>query len=145
MAISARLTGVNKDFEIFLKEDLSLQARSAALASVARAGLAEAQAQEINREALGRVPPHETIVDLRRGGSIDAVKPDGTIVFEFELLDDLFGWIDLQLIKHAPVLTGKLVRASGLLVLFQSMASTTGRAGPTSQFGHRPLPLKGSQ
>jgi hypothetical protein len=109
MAISTRLTGVNKDFEVMLKEDLSPQARSAALASIARAGLAEAQ--ETNRKALGRVPPHETVVDSRRGGDIDAVKPDGVIVFEFELLDDLFGWIDLQLIKHAPVLTGKFRRS----------------------------------
>lgn len=109
MAISGRIDPIAKDFEVILREDLSPQARKAVLVSAAKAGLAEAQ--DINQKALGRVPPHETYVDGRKGGAIDAVQPDGTIVFEFELLDDLFGWIDLQLIKHAPVLTGKFRRS----------------------------------
>jgi len=105
MKISARIEPIDRDLQVLFKEDLSPQARSAALAAFAKEQLAEAQAQ--NQRAIGRVPPHETIVDQRRGAPVESVKPDGTIVFEFELLDDLFAWIGEQLVRHAPVLTGR--------------------------------------
>jgi hypothetical protein len=109
MAVSTRIQGLAKTLTVELSESLSPQARSKIIADVAREKLAEAQ--QINKQAIGRIPEHTTTVDGRQGASFDAVQPDGTIYIEFDLLDDLFGWIDLQLIKHAPVLTGQFRRS----------------------------------
>jgi hypothetical protein len=109
MAVRTRITPINRNIELIMQRSLSPQAQSVRLASYARARLAEAQ--EINRQALGRVPPHETFVDRRQGAPLESVKPDGLIVFDFELLDDLFAWIGEQLVIHAPVLTGEYQRS----------------------------------
>lgn len=109
MAVTIKITPINRSIELMMQRHLSPEARSARLAVYAKERLAEAQAT--NRQALGRVPPHDTYVDGRTGAQVESVKPDGVIVFDFELLDDLFGWIDLQLITHAPVLTGKFRRS----------------------------------
>ncbi len=105
MAISTRISIINRNAEVWFAEEMSPQARSAALAAFARSNLAEAQ--ETNRKALGAIPPHLTIVDGSPGKSEDAVNPDGVIVHDFEVMDDMFGFIDLLLIKHSPVRSGK--------------------------------------
>lgn len=109
MAVTTRITPISRSIELTMQRHLSPEAQSARLAAYAKERLAEAQAT--NRQALGQVPPHDTYVDGRQGAAVESVKPDGVIVFDFELLDDLFGWIDLQLITHAPVLTGKYRRS----------------------------------
>lgn len=109
MPITTRISLITRDAESFFSDELSADAQSAALAAFARSNLSEAQ--ETNRRALGSVPDHETIVDGSRGKSEDAVRPDGVIVHDFEILDDMFGYIDLLLIKHSPVLTGKYRRS----------------------------------
>lgn len=109
MAITTRIDSIDRDLALMLKEELSPQARSAALASFARQELAKAQ--NTNRQALGYEPPHETFVDGARGGAVETVKPDGTILFAFDLINDLFAWIGEQLVIHAPVLTGQFQRS----------------------------------
>jgi hypothetical protein len=104
MPVSARITSTGKDISVLLDEALSPKAQSAALAGFAREKLHEAEEQ--NRRALGRVPDHETVVDGRREAPLETVKPDGVIVFEFELLTDLFVWIADQLEKHSPRKSG---------------------------------------
>lgn len=105
MSVSTRITPINRSIELMLQRHLSPEARQARLAGFAKERLKEAQA--VNRQALGSVPPHETYVDGRQGAAVESVKADGVIVFDFELLDDLFGWIDLQLVTHAPVRSGR--------------------------------------
>ncbi len=106
MAISTKINAIEKDIDLLLKEELSPEARRAMMASFAREELSKAQAA--NQQALGHEPPYETFVDGRRGAALESVNADnGTILFAFELLDDLFEWIGEQLVLHAPVLTGK--------------------------------------
>jgi hypothetical protein len=83
-----RLTGTDAD-------------RSAAFAAFARETLADAEAT--NEQVLGHVPPHHTIVDGVTGASEDQVRPDGVIVYEFELVTDALIWIGEQLELHSPV------------------------------------------
>lgn len=110
----ARLRSVGQSLELLVRSDLSRSARQQLIADAARKGLTEAQAQ--NRRVLGRVPPHEQFVDGRAGAPLQSVDPDqGRIAFVFTLLDDLLGWVDLQLIKHSPVLTGAYRRGHVLL------------------------------
>lgn len=91
------------DIEIaaLINEELSPKARSAALAGIARDVLAAAQDQ--NNQALGHIPPHTTTVDGAQGASEDAVRPDGQIVYAFQMADELVGWIREQLLVFSPV------------------------------------------
>lgn len=105
MAVSIKVEPISRDIQLMMDEMLSPEARSQALASYAREQFAGAQAA--NRAALGREPDHDVYVDGARGVPPERVKPDGTIVYEFELLPALFGWIDLNLIMHSPVKSGR--------------------------------------
>jgi hypothetical protein len=89
------------DFAVLIADEFSPAARSARIADFAREQLAAAQAT--NAAALGFVPAHQTVVDGAAGISEDHVRPDGVIVYTFELLGELFAWISEQLRAHAPV------------------------------------------
>jgi hypothetical protein len=106
MAVRSRVEAIDRDIVLAL-DDLAPEAQSLAFAAAARTALAEAQ--EINRAALGRVPPHETVVDGRAGAPLESVRPGGTIAFTFVFheLEEVFVWIWAQLAKHAPVRTGR--------------------------------------
>lgn len=131
MGITAKIDPIDRDIQLILKDELSPAARQAALVSFARTQLAAAQ--ETNARALGAVPPHETIVDARRGAALESVQPDGTIVFEFTLLDDLFAWIGEQLVRHAPVLTGRY-RDSFLFFADGTAVDPGGAVPPASEY-----------
>jgi hypothetical protein len=109
MAIRTRFEPIDRDIAAIIARDLSPEAESKALASFARERLAEADAQ--NAKAFGFPPPHETYVDGRKGAPLESVRPRGTILFEFELLVDLFEWIEAQLILNSPVRTGRFARS----------------------------------
>ncbi len=100
-----KLGPLDKDIDLLISQDLSPAAQSAVLAEFALETLAEAE--ETNAVALGHPMAHKTYVDGREGASEETVRPDGVIVYEFEIVDDLFGWIEEQLIKHSPVGSGK--------------------------------------
>lgn len=109
MTVTTKIDAIDKDLALMLREDLSPEAQRAMLASFAREELGKAQA--INRRALGYDPTYDTFVDGRRGAALESVHPNGTILFAFDLLDDLFAWIGEQLVLHAPVLTGRYQRS----------------------------------
>jgi hypothetical protein len=113
MVVRTKIDPIDRDIALMLDEELSPAAQSAALAQYAREQFAEAAA--VNTAALGHAPEHETFVDGARTEQLDRVRPDGAIVFEFELLDEMFGWIDLQLITHSPVKSGRYQRSHVLL------------------------------
>jgi hypothetical protein len=101
------------DITAFVNAALSPQAQSKAVADFARKKLHEAQ--QINKRALGRVPAHKTWVDRRPEAPLESVRPDGLIVFEFQLQTELLGWIAEQLEKHSPRgRTGAFVRSHRL-------------------------------
>jgi hypothetical protein len=95
---------------------LSPQARSGLIARAARQALGEAQAQ--NRQALGRVPEHETFVDRRKGAALESVDPDrGVIVFAFEVVtvaSEMMAEIGRLLVVNSPVLSGDYQRSHRL-------------------------------
>jgi hypothetical protein len=109
MAVTVKVEALDRDIKVLFPDDFSPQARSKFLADTARSELAAGQ--ERNRAALGRVPPHDTYVDGGKSENLEAVKPDGVIVFEFELLGDVFPWIAKLLEDHSPVLTGRYQRS----------------------------------
>lgn len=102
--VTTKIEPIERSVMLAIREGEPAADRGRRLAGYARQALAEAQ--EINRRATGRVPPHETFVDGRQGAPLDTVKPDGVIVFEFDLLNDLFEWIGDMLVRHSPVRDG---------------------------------------
>jgi hypothetical protein len=105
MAAIARIEPISRDIQAIVREDLSPAARSRVLAQFARKTIEEAR--EINRRALGKVPPYQTFVDGRRSEALDRVRPDGVIVAEFDLISHLLGFVSEQLWIHSPVKTGR--------------------------------------
>lgn len=104
MGVTVRVEPIEQDIVAITSELLSPQARSAALADFAREKLVEGEQK--NQAILGRIPPHKTFVDGSEGTE-DRVRPEGTIVYEFEILSDIFTFIVDQLKQHAPVGGGK--------------------------------------
>jgi len=92
---------IETDLSLMFPQTFSPQARSKEIARFAREKLKEGQ--DTNRRVLGRVPTHETVVDGRHTTVLESVRPDGTIVFEFDLYEDVFAWIGEQLVKHSPI------------------------------------------
>ena len=83
--------------------------RSRVLAQFAREQLADAQ--QVNRQATGRVPPHISYVDGSQSMDLDRVRPDGTIVFEFELALDVVEFCWNLILEFSPILTGRYMRS----------------------------------
>ncbi|PZP15676.1 MAG: hypothetical protein DI607_07530 [Sphingomonas hengshuiensis] len=102
--VTTKIEPIERSIVLAIREGEPAAERGPRLASYARQAIADAQ--EINRRAIGRVPPHETFVDGRQGAPLESVRPDGVIVAEFELLGELFAWIGEMLVKNSPVLTG---------------------------------------
>ncbi len=109
-----RITALQKDIDILIAQDLSPEAQSRALAAFAKEQLEAAKEQ--NGAALGRVPPHVTFVDGVANMPESAVKPNGAIVYEFELAADMLQWIADQLETHSPVKSGRYKKSHRLWV-----------------------------
>lgn len=105
MGITTRIDPIDRNIALAIREGENPQERGRRLASYARGALKDAQEQ--NRQALGYVPDHETFVDGRKGAPLESVRPDGVIVFEFDLIEDMFAWIGAMLVQHSPVRSGR--------------------------------------
>lgn len=110
-SISVKVEPLDKDIELIFREDLSPEARKMHLAKFAREKLKEGQA--INRQALGRLPTHQTFVDGTKATE-DRVRPDGTILYEFQLFEDMLDWIADQLMRHSPMKSGRYAKSHEL-------------------------------
>lgn len=104
MAVRTRVEPLDRDIAVIVDEDLSPAAQSRALAAFARETLAEAQ--QVSRQVLGRVPPHRTFVDGAPRATVDGVRPNGTIVYDFDLVDDVLIFIGHELRAVSPVRSG---------------------------------------
>ncbi|MBN8958579.1 MAG: hypothetical protein J0H17_18740 [Rhizobiales bacterium] len=107
--ITTTVEPLNLTIAEIINEDLSPAAQSRMLADAARGHLKEAQ--EINRHALGEVPEHVTYVDGAEGAALEQVRPQGTIVFEFDIVLEAFAWVDQMLREHSPVRSGRYQRS----------------------------------
>ncbi len=109
MSVRVKIAPLDRNVELAFRRDLTPQAQSEVFAETARAGLAEAEAQ--NARALGSVPPHETFVDGRAEAPLESVRPDGTIVFVFKLVTEALAFIFEMLETHSPIKTGRYERS----------------------------------
>lgn len=104
MAVRTRVDAIDRDISVILRDDLSPKAQSAALAQYAGEVIAETDSK--NASVLGRKPRRVVYVDGREGGSLNSVRPDGEIIAEYELFNDVLAWIGNQLEMHSPVKSG---------------------------------------
>lgn len=111
MAVRSRVQLL--DVESILQGEFSPAAQSAVLAAFAKEQLADAEAT--NALALGRTPSHTTEVDGRQGAKIETVKPNGVVVFEFEMVSTAIEWLSQQLIEHSPQRSGRYSKSHVLL------------------------------
>lgn len=105
MALKTRVEPIDRDIALMLSEALSPKAQSKMFAQFAGEQIEEAK--QANRQILGRIPRHTVAVDGRQGSSLESVMPDGVIVAEFELFNDVLAWIGGQLERHSPVKSGR--------------------------------------
>jgi hypothetical protein len=131
MLLDGAIAPLDLDFQVLIAEEFSAAARSARLAAFAREQLGEAR--KANEAALGFVPAHTTVVDGQEGVSEDQVRPDGVIVYSFELLGDLFAWILEQLRAHAPVRSGRF-RDSLQLFADGALVADPGEVPPAQEY-----------
>lgn len=113
MEVQTKIRPMSRDIALVIEATLSPAARSEVLAEFAKATLAETSAQ--NARVLGRTPPHVTYVDGVAGAPESAVRPEGRIVYEFELVTDLLAFVDRTLREHSPVRSGRYARSHQLL------------------------------
>lgn len=112
MAVKTRVEAVDRDIDVILREDLSPQARSQALAKFADETIADASRQ--NRQILGREASKTIYVDGRQGAPLGSVRPDGEIIAEFDLFTDTLAWIGDQLERHSPRRSGRYAKSHDL-------------------------------
>jgi len=108
VAIRTRVDPIDRDVALIVDELLSPAAQARQFADEARQFIAEAD--DINRRALGRVPPHKTFVDGHEGAALESVRPGGVIVREYDLIADALTWIDAELARRSPRLSGRYMR-----------------------------------
>ena len=101
MTVATRITAFDQRSVIAGLAARTAQGRAAAARRVLR------QAQEINRRALGAVPGHDTFVDGRPSTALETVRPDGTVIFQFELVNDVVAFCWKMLAEESPVKTGR--------------------------------------
>jgi hypothetical protein len=99
--IRTRIQLLERDVRVLFPDPLSDANVRRSLAQMAHQMLHDAQAQ--NQRVLGRIPPHKHWVDGREGAPFETVRPDGNIMVEFELLEDVFTFIREMLEKTSPV------------------------------------------
>lgn len=109
MSISTKVESLDRDVPLIISDLLSPAAQSEIFAKMAREQLAAAETQ--NSQVLGHVPSHKTYVDGVAGASEDQVKPGGTIVYEFDIVLEIFAWIEDQLVTHSPVKSGRYAKS----------------------------------
>jgi hypothetical protein len=107
--MGVKLDPIAQDIQVYLREDLSPQAKSKAFAQFARDAIAETDAK--NDAAAGRDVKYQTFVDGSKSESLETVRPNGTIAAEWDIITDLFQWIHEQLVQNSPIDSGQYARS----------------------------------
>lgn len=106
MAVRVRIARSAKTSQVVLDERLSFKTRQERAAAFARQEIAEAD--EINKRALGSVPPKTITVDGRNGAPLNSVNPDrGIIIAEWTMAGQVVEWIAQTLRDRSPVISGR--------------------------------------
>jgi hypothetical protein len=111
--VTTRVDPLGRELELLFADAVSAPARSQMLAQFAREQRDEALA--IDERALGRLPTYHTFVDGSEGGSEDSVKPDGQIVYEFDLGTQALVQILAELKRLSPIRSGRYANSHVLL------------------------------
>ena len=101
MSIKVRIDPIDREVNLIIDELLSPAGRSKQFANGAAVFLAEAD--DINRQALGRVPKSKTYVDGHQGAPLIAVRPDGIIIREYDMLFDVVLFVADWLRRNSPI------------------------------------------
>lgn len=113
MAVRARVTAFEKSVKLVVDRGLSREAAQKRIAVMAREEIAEGD--EINRRALGSVPPRTITVDGRNGAPLESVNPHrGVIVVEWSLIGDVLQWIFATLRARSPRVSGAYLKGHKL-------------------------------
>jgi hypothetical protein len=129
--VTTKIDPIDEDIKIFISDLLSPEAQSAAFAAFAQDALEDAEATDT--AALGYTPTHTTFVDGSESDDLTRVRPDGTIVFVFDIVGDVLLLIYQMLLEHAPVLTGEY-RDSIKLYADGTEVDPKGEIPPASQY-----------
>lgn len=101
MPLEIKITPVSQSFKVLVDETLSPKARSAKIADFALRQIRAAD--EINKRALGAVPPKKVTVNGREDEFLRNVPPDmGIIIAEYRLVEDVLAWIMTTLRQRSP-------------------------------------------
>lgn len=105
MTVTTKVELLDQNISILISDLLSPAAQSAAFADFAQEALTDAE--KTDASVLGYTPTHTTFVDGTETEDLTRVRPDGTIVFVFDIVGDALQSIYKLLIDHAPILTGQ--------------------------------------
>jgi hypothetical protein len=109
MALKVRITPFEKSIKLLVDGSMSREAAQRRIAVIAREEIAEGD--EINRKALGTVPPRTITVDGKEGAPLESVKPDhGRIIIEWQLVGDVVQWIFATLRARSPRVSGAYLK-----------------------------------
>lgn len=105
MAVRVKVDPIERVTTASILSTLSLPEQKKAAADFVRGNIAEAD--NINKLVLGRVPPRTITVDGRQGAALESVNPNGgNVVVEYELVSDVLVWIGNALRERSPVVSG---------------------------------------
>jgi hypothetical protein len=114
MPVKTKISAYSQSFKVLVDQTLSLKARNEAIAGFARRQINAAD--EINRAALGVVPPKKVTVNGRENAELTNIMPpeSGIIVAEYRLVDDVLAWIMQTLRDRSPFDSGEYKRGHRL-------------------------------
>ena len=124
----AKVDAVSQFVDLAIRRELSPEAQARAFAAFARDGIADAM--RTNTRVLGRAPRLQVKVDGRAGVPLETVKPNGVILAEFDLLDEVLRWIAQLLVDRSPVRSGEYVRGHRIFADGREIAVRGGEAVP---------------
>lgn len=104
MTVTTRVEPIARTIQMLVDESLGPEARGRLLAEFAEEEFARADAE--NRQAMGRAVPHRTFVDGVEGRAVATVSADGTVVYAWQLVDDLLAWVAGELERSSPKKSG---------------------------------------
>jgi hypothetical protein len=131
MAVKAKIDPVEKVTAATLRADMTAPEQRRAAADFVRVGIAEADS--INRQILGRLPPRTITVDGREGAALETVNPDGgQIIVEYDVgLVDAVRFIAETLVQRSPRRSGKYI--AGHTLFADGMETTIGGTIPNAE------------
>lgn len=114
MAVKIKFEDIGQTISLAFEKETGPEARRKLLAAFAREKVSEAEAH--NTAVLGRPARFETFVDGAKSSNFEGVRPDGQIVAEFELVEEVLLWVGDALFSASPWRTGRFARSHELFI-----------------------------